>query len=205
MDATAFEALLLMLDHEDANIQRLATDALGDHPPAAEEDRRRLLQALQRHLFAAKPGVPRGALLAHGKLAKNLDEAEWTFEATSVTYRAHMGPQIFDAHVRALEMTKDAARDLLLGNLDVAVNFPDADAKERQRMKEFVVATAEAMRTRELATFLDALLWGEDDLVVNRKPLRGPADFTANIQVEPPINADAVAEWLGKHPGGRRG
>jgi hypothetical protein len=203
MDATAFEALVLMLSHDDAEIQRLAADALGDHPPREKDARDRLVQAIQYHLFAPKPGVPRSMFLAHGKLAGKLETSEWAFEAASVTIRKDMGPQIFDAHVRALEMTKDAARDLMLGNLDVAVNFADADAKERQRMKEFVTATAEAMRTRELAVFLDALFRGEEDLAAKLEPTfqaRLIATYR-NVQVEPPIRADAVAEWLEKHPG----
>jgi hypothetical protein len=203
MDVTAFEALLLMLDHENADIQRLAADALGDHPPAADADLRRVIEALQQNLLASQPGVPRSRLMAHGKLAGNVDAAEWAFEAVSVTYRPSMGSQIFDGHVRALEMTKDAGRDLLLGNLDVAINFPDADAKERERMKEFVVVTAESMRTRELAAFLDALLRGEADLLAKLDPPHQVRLIAAyrNVQVEPPINADAVAEWLEKHPG----
>jgi hypothetical protein len=142
-------------------------------------------------------------LLAHGKLAGNLDTAEWSFEATSVTYRPYMGPQVFAAHVRALEMTKNAARELLIGNLDVAVNFPDADRMEKERLKEFVAATAEAMRSRELAVFLDALLRGQDDLLAKLDPPHQTRLIAAyrNVQVEPPINADAVADWLDKHPG----
>ena len=203
MDATAFEALLLMLGHDDPDIQRLAAQALADHPPAAAEPRQRLVKSLQQHLFVQNPGLPAAMLLAHGKVAGDLDTAEWAFEATSVSYRPHMGPQVFNAHVRALEMTKNAARELLNGNLDVAVNFPDADQKEKERLKEFVAATAEAMRSRELAVFLDALLRGDGDLLAKLDPphqIRLLAAYR-NVQVDPPINADAVAKWLDKHPG----
>jgi hypothetical protein len=67
-----------------------------------------------------------------------------------------------------------------------------------------VVATAEAMRTRELAGFLDALLHGEEDLLVKMEaPLEARLIAAyQNVQVDPPIQADAVAEWLAKHPGG---
>lgn len=203
MDATAFEALLLMLGHDDPDIQRLAAQALADHPPAAAEPRERLVKSLQEHFFVQHPGVPYAMLLAHGKVAGNIDNAEWAFEATSVTYRPSMGPQVFAAHVRALEQTKDAARELLMGNLDVAINFPDADQKEKERLKEFVAATAEAMRSRELAVFLDALLRGDGDLLAKIDPTHQIRLIAAyrSVQVDPPINADAVAEWLDKHPG----
>ena len=62
-------------------------------------------------------------LLAHGKLAGSLERAEWAFEATSVTYRAAWAAGLRRSRARPLEKTKDAARELLLGNLDVAINF----------------------------------------------------------------------------------
>lgn len=203
MDETALEALLLMINEDHPDVQRLAAVALSDHPPRRAEDRQRLIRAFQRRLFVQHPGVPHAMLLAHGKLARDVDTAEWAFEATSVTYRPQMGPQVFTAHVRALEMTKDAARELLLGNLDVAVNFPDADLKEKERLKEFVCMNAEAMRSRELAVFLDALLRGQGDLLAKLDPPYQVRLIGAyrNVQVDPPITADAVAEWLDKHPG----
>jgi hypothetical protein len=93
---------------------------------------------------------------------------------------------------------------LILGNLDVALNLPITEPQERQRIKQFVVATAEAMRTRELSTFLDALLRGEEDLLVKMEaPLEARLIAAyRNVLVDPPINADAVLQWLGKHPGG---
>jgi putative membrane-bound dehydrogenase-like protein len=202
MDATAFEALVLMLGHSDPDIQRLSADALGSQPPRDDDQRSRLIQALHNELFAPQPGVPRSMLLAHGKVAEKLETAEWAYEGASVTIRKEMGPEIFDAHVRALEMTKDAARDLLIGNLEVAITFEDADPKERQRIKEFVVATAEAMRTRELAVFLDALLRGDANFLGKLDPplaARLIATYR-NVQVEPPITTDALAKWLNRQP-----
>ena len=203
MDETAFEALLLMLEQGDADIQRLAAGALSEHPPRGEDARKRLLAAVQHKMFVQNPGVPSAMLLAHGKLAGNLDDAEWAFEATSVSYRSYMGPQVFSAHVRALERTKDAARELLLGNLDVAVNYPDADRKEKERLKEFVATTAEGMRSHELTVFLDALFRGKDDLLAKLDPPHQVRLISAyrHVQVDPPIHADAVSEWLDKHPG----
>src|SRR4029079_3780228 len=102
--------------------------------------------------------------LALGKLAAAsppeaaLDLAEGGFESMSVTHRSSTPPEVFEAHVQALEMVPDAAKELMLGNLDVALNFPEADPNERQRLKEFVTLTAERMHTAELSKFLDALL-----------------------------------------------
>jgi hypothetical protein len=101
-------------------------------------------------------------------------------------------------------MVPGAAKELMLGNLDVAINLDVGEPQERQRIKEFVTLTAEALRTRELADFLDALLRGEEDLFVKiEAPLE--ARLIACYQkvlTDPPINADAVIEWLEKHPGG---
>ena len=51
--------------------------------------------------------------------------------------------------------------------------------------------------------FLDALLRGDGDLLAKLDPphqIRLIAAYR-NVQVDPPINADAVTEWLDKHPG----
>ena len=81
--------------------------------------------------------------------------------------------------------------------------FSDAELKKRQRLKEFVTLTAEAMRTRELASFLDELLTGDDDLFVKiEAPLE--ARLIAcyqRVKAEEPLRADAVVQWLEKHPG----
>jgi hypothetical protein len=92
----------------------------------------------------------------------------------------------------------------MIGNLDVALNLPEADPQERHRIKNFVVVTAEAMRTKELSDFLDALLRGEDDLFVKiEAPLEVRLIATyRNVKADPPINADALVEWIEKHPGG---
>jgi hypothetical protein len=60
------------------------------------------------------------------------------------------------------------------------------------------------MRTRELADFLDALLRGEGDFLAK---LEAPLEARLiaayqNVLTVPPINADSVAEWIEKHPGG---
>jgi hypothetical protein len=144
--------------------------------------------------------------LALGRLAVDLgiDTAEWGFESMSVTHSRKTPPEVFACHVQALEMVPGAAKELMLGNLDVALNFPEADPKERQRLKEFVTLTSEGMKTRELAVFLDALLTGEDDLFVK---LEAPLEVRLlacyrNVKADPPIHADAVVQWLEKHPGG---
>ena len=134
----------------------------------------------------------------------SLETVEWGFESMSVTHSAKTPPKVFQSHARALEMVPGAAKELMIGNLDVALNMPDVEPKERQRLKEFVTLTAEAMRTRELAEFLDALLTGEDDLFVK---IEAPLETRLlacyqHAKADPPITADAVLQWLDKHPGG---
>jgi hypothetical protein len=130
------------------------------------------------------------------------DAAEWGFEATSVTHGPEDEPLCFRRPRGALEMVPGAAKELMLGNLDG--DQPDVGEPRSAADHEFVTLTAEAMRTRELADFLDALLRGEEDLFVKvEAPLE--ARLIAcyqNVLVDPAINADAVIEWLDKHPGG---
>lgn len=198
-------------------LQLLSNDAPASQVEAAEliqksvpQDREHLVEvcdAVKAALSSTRDNAAQCALrLALGKLAAAgiEDAAEWGFESMSVTHNSKTPPEVFAAHARALEMVPGAAKELMIGNLDVALNFPDADPKERQRLKEFVTLTAEDMKTRELSDFLDALLTGEEDLFVK---IEAPLEVRLlacyqNVKADPPINADAVVQWLEKHPGG---
>jgi hypothetical protein len=72
---------------------------------------------------------------------------------------------------------------------------------ERERLKEFVTLTAEGMRTKEAAVFLDALLTGDDEFFVELSPPMRARLIACyqNVKAEQPINADAVVQWLEKH------
>jgi hypothetical protein len=201
------ETLLKMLADGDAKDLVEAAKAIEKAPPQNRDELNQVAEAVKSALSITRDVPAQCALrLALGMLAAAgvEDAAEWGFESMSVTYNAKTPPEVFDAHARALEMVPGAAKELMLGNLDVALNFPDADPKERQRIKEFVVLTAEALKTRELSDFLDALLTGEEDLFVKiEAPLE--ARLIAcyrRVQSKEPLNADAVVTWLEKHPGG---
>ena len=198
--------LRLLRGGEPAELGR-AADSLQKSPPKEKEQLAEAAEAVQSALSTTRDSDAEAALrLALGRLAAAgvEDAAEWGFESMSVTHGPKTPRKVFESHVQALEMVPGAAKELMIGNLDVAINFPDADPKERQRIKEFVTLTAEGMRTRELAEFLDALLLGDDDLFVKiEAPLE--ARLIAcyqNVKAKPPINADAVVTWLDKHPGG---
>jgi hypothetical protein len=208
------ETLLRQLAGDDPRLVRQAAEAIAKTPPKGKEDLNAAAEAVKSALSTTQDAEAEATLrLALGKLAAagvkdtpewSLETVEWGFESMSVTHSDKTPPKVFDAHVRALEMVPGAAKELMIGNLDVALNFPDAELKERQRLKEFVTLTAEAMRTRELAVFLDELLTSDDDLFVKiEAPLE--ARLIAcyqHVKADPPINADAVAQWLDKHPGG---
>jgi hypothetical protein len=203
----AHAMLLALLSAQDPASVRDATAALQKSPPTKRDELIALAEAVKSSLASTRDAaLERELRLALGTLAAAgvEDAAEWGFESMSVTHRRTTHPEVFDAHVRALEMVPGAAKELMIGNLDVAINLPEADPKERQRLKEFVTLTAEKMRTRELADFLDALLTGEDDLFVKiEAPLE--ARLIAcyrNVKSDPPINTDALVKWLEKHPGG---
>jgi hypothetical protein len=201
-DKQVLEACLELLLDEQPDLQRLATDALGDHPPDDAETQQSIADAMQQQLLSGPLSVRRSLYLALGKLGTKLDSApEWIFEATSVTPDAQTNRYLFDAHVRAAEMPKGWATELMLGNLEVALFDPNPEPEERQRLKKFVVATAEAMRTRELVDFLNKSIRDEKDYFSKLDaPLQ--ARLLAayqNVLVEPAINADAVAQWLEKH------
>jgi hypothetical protein len=206
-DKAIRQALCKLIDHKNAEIVRVAATALGESPPSEPEELVEVGEFLKgAYGRFSQAAAERAIQLALARLAVAgvADAAEWGFEATSVTHGPKMSRYTFDGHVRALEMVPDAAKELMLGNLDVAINLDIVEPLERQRLKEFVTLTAEAMRTRELSEFLDALLRGEEDLFVKiEAPLE--ARLIAcyqNVLVDPPINADAVIEWLDKHPGG---
>lgn len=199
--------LIHQLQDADPAVVRQAAAAVQRHPLGTPDQKNALADAVKAALSSARDPAAEVALrLALGKLAAAgvADAAEWGFESMSVTHRPTTPPEVFAAHVRALEMVPGAAQELMLGNLDVALNFPEAEPKERQRLKEFVTLTAESMTTRELALFLDALLKREDDMLAKiEAPLE--ARLIAcyqNIKADPPIKADALVEWLEKHPSG---
>ena len=210
----AQEELLRLLADGDPNSLRQAAEAIQKSTPQNHDELLALAEAVKGALSSTRDaGAEVAVRLALGKLAAaggkdaaewSLDVAEWGFESMSVTLRPNTPPEVFEAHVRALEMVPGAAKELMLGNLDVALNFPEAELKERQRLKEFVTLTAEKMRTRELAVFLDALLRSEEDFFAKiEAPLE--ARLIAcykNVKADPPVHADAVVEWIEKHPGG---
>jgi glucose/arabinose dehydrogenase len=206
-DGAVREALLKLLNAESNELRVVAAEAIGNAPPTDMEELANVSDNVQYALGQARdPGLKRALHLTLGKLAAagSTTAAEWGFEGTSVTWGPNMSPYVFDGHVRALELAPGAAKELMLGNLDVALNLDIVEFQERQRIKEFVTATAEAMRTRELADFLDALLRGEGDFLAK---LEGPLEARLiaayqNVLTIPPVNADAVAEWIEKHPDG---
>jgi hypothetical protein len=205
------DPLLRKLAGDDANAVREAAEALAESPPKAREALEAATDAVKSALGTARdPKAERALRLALGKLAAAgvqdapdwaLDTVEWGFESMSVTHRPTTPPDVFEAHVRALEMVPDAAKELMIGNLDVAINFPGVEPMERLRLVEFVTLTAEGMRTKELARFLDSLLTGEEDLLAQLEPPMRVRFITCykNVKAETPINADAVAQWLDKH------
>jgi hypothetical protein len=202
-DKATLEVCLELLADENTDLARLAVDAIGDHPPDDKETQERVAGTLQDKLLQGPLPVRRSLYIALGKLGTKVDSVpEWIFEATSVTPDVHTNRYLFQAHARAAEMPAGWATELMLGNLEVALLDVNPEPEERVRLKKFVVATAEQMRTRELANFLDKTIRDEKDFFSKLEaPLQ--ARLLAayqNVLVEPAINADAVAEWLQKHP-----
>jgi hypothetical protein len=201
------EAILRLLQKGNPMELRQAAESLQKSPPKEREELLAAAEAVKSALSMTRDATAEAALrLALGRLgaAGVEDAAEWGFESMSVTHRPTTPPKVFESHVQALEMVPGAAKELMLGNLEVALNMEDVELQERQRLKEFVTLTAEGMRTRELAIFLDALLTGEEDLFVK---IEAPLEERLircyqNVKAKPPINADAVIQWLEKHPGG---
>ena len=201
------DKLIRLLAEGEASSLVQAAESIQQAAPKTDEGRAAVADAVKSALSTTRDAKAEAALrLALGKLAAagEADAAEWGFESMSVTHRPSTPPEVFAAHVAALEMVPGAAKELMLGNLDVALNFPEVEPKERQRLKEFVTLTAEGMRTRELAVFLDALLRGEEDLLAK---IEAPLEARLircykNVKADPPVHADAVLEWVDKNPGG---
>jgi hypothetical protein len=202
-DRRALDVCLALLLDDDADLARLAADALGDHLPDDAETQAHVFGTAQQKILAGPLPVRRSLYIALGKLGTKLDAVpEWVFEATSVTPDVHPSRYLFEAHARAAEMPAGWGTELMLGNLEVALFDVNPEPEERARLKKFVVATAEQMRTRELANFLDKSIRDEKDYFSKLDaPLQ--ARLLAayqNVLVEPAIHADAVATWLAKHP-----
>ncbi len=202
-DKRVLDVCLALLVDDDADLARLAADAIGDHLPDDAETQKQIFETAQQKILAGPLPVRRSLYIAIGKLGTQLDSVpEWIFEATSVTPDVHTNPYLFEAHARAAEMPAGWATELMLGNLEVALFDANPEPEERVRLKKFVVATAEQMRTRELGNFLDKSIRDEKDYFSKLDaPLQ--ARLLAayqNVLVEPAITADAVALWLAKHP-----
>jgi hypothetical protein len=206
-DATVRDGCLTLLDGMNGDLERLAADALGDHLPDDQPTQEQLAGTMQNRLLRAAPPAQRSLYLALGKLGTRLDTApEWVFEATSVTPGVQANRHLFDAHVRAAELPPGQATELLIGNLEVALFDPNPEPEERQRLKQFVAATAEAIRTRELAAFLDRTIRDERDYFSKLDSLSQVRLLSAyrHLLLEPPARADAVARWLAQHPSATR-
>jgi quinoprotein glucose dehydrogenase len=202
-DDSVLDALLALVADKNADLARLAADAIGEHLPDDKMAQETIADVLQQQLLRAPPAVQRSLYLALGKLGRKLDTVpEWIFEATSVTPQVQSNRHAFDGHVRAAEMPEGWATELLIGNLEVALFDPNPEPEERQRLKLFVTKTAEAMRTKELATFLDRTIRDEKDYFSKLDaPLQARLLVAyQNVLVEPAVRADAVALWLSKHP-----
>lgn len=206
-------ALRLLQGDKPADVRR-AAESLQQSPPQEREKLEAATEGVKSALSTTRDADAEAALrLALGKLAAAgagdaaewaLETVEWGFESMSVTHSAKTPRKVFESHVQALEMVSGAAKELMIGNLDVALNMESVELKERQRLKEFVTLTAEGMRTRELAVFLDELLTSDDDLFVK---IEAPLEVRLiacyrNVKADPPIKADGVIRWLEKHPGG---
>jgi hypothetical protein len=202
-DQAALDTYQALVAGEDIEMARLAAELLADHLPADKPVQETLAANLQHQLLSAPPAVQRSLYLTLGKLGQKLDTVpEWIFEATSVTRELQSDRIVFDGHVRAAEMPAGFCTELLLGNLEVALVDPNADPAERFRLKQFVAATAEGMRTRELASFVHRLIKDEADFFSKLDSSVQSRILAAygNLHLTPPLKADIVADWLATHP-----
>jgi hypothetical protein len=202
-DPAVYETCVALVSGKDVELARLAAELLADHLPADKPVQESLADGLQYRLLSAPPAVQRSLYLTLGKLGQKLDTVpEWIFEATSVTRELQADRIVFDGHVRAAEMRAGFGTELLLGNLEVALVDPNPEPDERFRLKQFVAATAEGMRTRELSDFVHRLIKDEADFFSKLDSAVQSRILTAygNLYLEPAVKADVVAEWLAAHP-----
>src|SRR5262249_7713595 len=111
-DKSALETLYQILAEPNADLVRFAAEAIGDMPPAEREELGTAAEHVERALgLATNPATERSLRLALAKLAAAgvEDAAEWGFESMSVTHSAKTPREVFDGHVRALEMVPGAA------------------------------------------------------------------------------------------------
>jgi quinoprotein glucose dehydrogenase len=178
-------------------LRRLAADALARHatlPPA-------MVAYLGHALTDVDPAARRARILMIGALGSRIPQDDYyrrvvpgsLLDALVEEYEEPqwLRPDVFvlDAYVRALEMME--------GNGIRSIVECLRDEQER----EMAVRLLEACRTRLAATEgLDRVLRG--DVVEQLRPdqVRRLIETYPRIQVEPPISAAAVAEYLQRHP-----
>lgn len=181
----------------DPEIRRLAADALARHATLQPA----MVAYLGHALTDEDPAARRARILMMGALGSRIPQDNYyrrvvpgsLLDALVEEYEEPqwLRPDVFvlDAYVRALEMME--------GNGIRAIVECLADEQER----EMAVRLLEACRTRLAATEgLDRVL--RSDVVEQLRPdqVRRLIATYPRIQVEPPISAAAVAQYLQQHP-----
>lgn len=175
------EVMLKLLADKDADVRRMACDALARN---AKADDFAVGEALAKRLSDESPVVRRAAALAVGRLG-----AGSAPDALVAAWKADDGKDAFltDAYLRALERLGKKGIDALLS---VAQSGDDALLKK-------VAEAFTALRTKPAFDALPQLLPNPHLKAEQRAAL---VRSYLNYQFDPPLSLDPLAKYLSTHP-----
>jgi putative membrane-bound dehydrogenase-like protein len=188
-NASVQEAMLELLHDENFEIRRLAADAIGRHGKLPGG----YVSALGAELGEPHPAARRARAMMMGNLATRLAPDDGWRGTTAGQFLDGLLEDdrkdrfMVDSYVRGLELIGPFAMAEVLAQLSIP--------EER----ELGVSLLEAMRTKDAAEALDQAV-RRDASQLTDDQLRRLFVAYRNIQVEPPISAAAVAQWLAEHP-----
>ena len=164
-----------------ADIRRLAADALGSHSKPEDEANH---SALLKQLGDPEPSVRRAVALALGRVgASSVAEVlvnAYKFEETN-------DPFLRDAYIRAIELTGKPGIEAVLQLAQSGDN----------NNRDLAIRIFVALRIRPAAEALPQML-GYPHLTTAQK--EALIRSYANYQLDPPISFDPLASYMAKHP-----
>ena len=181
---------LLKLSDPSFELRRLAAELIGRNATAAEPG---LLAILKVRLTDPHPAVRRAAGLALGRVAAQGSDKQKQADAVAALLSAWRFAAADDPYLRdGLFRGAEQLPALLIAQLTTWAE--SADAADR----ETGVAGLECLRVREAIAAYDKLLAAENQLTSDQR-IRLLVAYR-QIQVEPPIDATPVGDWLVAHP-----
>jgi putative heme-binding domain-containing protein len=188
-------------EYRDVDIQRCLFEGIGRNASRIDIERTSLLDEATRPKDDAPMSVHRAATIAAGRICERLpSDSIRRKHAVSILFnslilrerQAKPDDALFrDAIFRAMEMTGETGLDYLRPQWNFGTG--------RAPYQDLRVALYESLRSRDGALALDSVVRHDMDSMEPKHVARILGGYR-NIQVEPPVSAIAVADYLRNHP-----